>query len=70
MPPCDRLPQAVTMPPAIGTERILLIGVASLSHAMAIEPPPSARLARDGYDTACHADNTDIRLRGDATCCR
>ena len=41
MPPCDRLPQAVTMPAAIGTERFVLIGVASLLHAKATEPPPS-----------------------------
>ena len=39
MPPCDRLPQAVTMPAAIGTERFVLIGVASLLHAKATEPP-------------------------------
>ena len=39
MLPCDWLPDAVTMPAAIGIERFLLIGVASLSHAKAIEPP-------------------------------
>ena len=41
MPPCDRLPQAVTMPAAIGTERFVLISVASLLHAKATEPPPT-----------------------------
>ena len=35
----SRLLQAVTMPAAIGTERFLLICVASLSHVKAIEPP-------------------------------
>ena len=35
----SRLIQAVTMPAAIGTESFLLIGVASLLHAKAIEPP-------------------------------
>ena len=40
MPPCDRLLQAVTMPAAIGTKSFLLIGVASLLHAKATEPPP------------------------------
>ena len=35
----SRLLQAVTMPAAIGTERFLLIGVASLLHAKATEPP-------------------------------
>ena len=39
MPPCDRLPQAVTMPAAIGTERFVLIGVASLLHAKQPSPP-------------------------------
>ena len=33
MRPCDRLLHAVTMPAAIGTERFVLIGVASLLHA-------------------------------------
>ena len=41
MPPCDRLLHAVTMPAAIGTERFLLIGVASLLHAKAIGTPLS-----------------------------
>ena len=35
----SRLLQAVTMPAAIGTERFLLIGVASLLHAKATKPP-------------------------------
>ena len=49
MPPCDRLPQAVTMPAAIGTERFLLIGVASLLHAKAIGTPlrESKRILRE-----------------------
>ena len=42
MRPCDRLLHAVTMPAAIGTKRFLLIGVASLLHAKATEPPPYA----------------------------
>ena len=43
MRPCDRLLHAVTMPAAIGTKRFLLIGVASLLHAKATEPPPYER---------------------------
>ena len=40
MPPCDRLPQAVTMPAAIGTERFVLIGVASLYAREGNRAPP------------------------------
>ena len=43
MPPTSRLLQAVTMPAAIGTERFVLIGVASLLHAKAIGTPPSQK---------------------------
>ena len=39
MPPCDRRLHAVTMPAAIGTDRFLLVGVASLLHAKAIGTP-------------------------------
>ena len=43
MRPCDRLLQAVTMPAAIGTERFLLIGVASLLHKPPLLKVPGAR---------------------------
>ena len=51
MPPCDRLIQAVTMRATRGVERIVLIGVASLLHAKATEPPPYSRDNREkNYD--------------------
>ena len=53
MRPCDRLLQTVTMPAAIGTERFLLIGVASLLHAKATEPPLT--VMRFGGAAALHA---------------
>ena len=39
MPPTSRLLQCVSMPAPIGTKGFLLIGVASLLHAKATEPP-------------------------------